>query len=73
MALELMYGVGLIVAMCAMVWIGRPSKGVDSAPWLRIYIVGQLYVMSAMLCGIVGGLIGVAIWYFKVRNRSPHD
>ena len=62
MALELMYGVGLIVAMCAMVWIGRPSKGGDSAPWLRIYIVGQLYVMSAMLCGIVGVAILITKW-----------
>ncbi len=22
---------------------------------------------------VVLGLIGVAIWYFKVRNRPPHD
>ncbi len=48
--------------MCAMVWIGRPSKGADSAPWLRIYIVGQLYVMSAMLCGILGVAILITKW-----------
>jgi hypothetical protein len=48
MALELIYGVGLIVLMCAMVWIAMPAKGQDSAPWLGVYVVGLLYVMTAL-------------------------
>lgn len=54
MALQLSYGVGLILVMVAMFWIARPPKGQDSAPWLRVYIVGQIYIMTAMVCGIMG-------------------
>lgn len=62
MALELMYGIGLIVAMCAMVWIAMPARGQDSAPWLRVYIVGLMYVMTAFTCGIVGVAVLISNW-----------
>ena len=54
MTLDLLYGIGLIVVMGLMIWIARPAKGQDSVPWLRIYIVGQVYVMAALICGVTG-------------------
>ncbi len=54
MDLNLLYGVGLIAVMCLMVFIARPAKGQDSVPWLRVYIVGQVYLLTAMICGVVG-------------------
>ncbi len=54
MNLNLLYGVGLIAVMCLMFWIARPAKGQDSVPWLRVYIVGQAYVLTAMICGVMG-------------------
>ncbi len=62
MAFQLMYGVGLIVLMCAMVWIGRPARGQDVVPWLRNYAVGQLYVLTAFACGILGVTIIITNW-----------
>jgi len=62
MALELLYGVGLIVLMCAMVWIAMPAKGQHSAPWLRVYIVGLTYVMTAFTCGVLGVAILISNW-----------
>ncbi len=54
MGLNLLYGVALLAVMCVMIWIARPPKGQDSAPWLRVYIVGQVYVMIELLCGVTG-------------------
>jgi hypothetical protein len=45
-------GVVLIVVALIMVFLGRP-KGL-LAPFLQVYIVGQLYVMSAMIMGVIG-------------------
>jgi hypothetical protein len=35
-----------------MIFLGRPKGPV--APFLQVYIVGQLYVMSAMVMGVIG-------------------
>jgi hypothetical protein len=56
------YGVGLIVIALAMIWFGRPRGGEDSRPWLRSYPVGQLYVMSAMVCGVFGTSLLLNYW-----------
>jgi formate-dependent nitrite reductase membrane component NrfD len=45
-------GVVLIAAAAVMIFLGRP-KGL-LAPFLQVYIVGQLYVMSAMVMGVIG-------------------
>jgi hypothetical protein len=45
-------GVVLIVVALIMVFLGRP-RGL-LAPFLQVYIVGQLYVMSAMIMGVIG-------------------
>lgn len=41
MVVELLYGVGLILLMIAMIWVAKPAENRDSVPWLRIYIIGQ--------------------------------
>ena len=45
-------GVALIVAALAMIFLGRPKGPI--APFLQVYIVGQIYVMSAMVMGVIG-------------------
>ena len=42
-------GVVLIAVAMVMIFLGRPKGPV--APFLQVYIVGQLYVMSAMVMG----------------------
>ena len=36
----------------AMIFLGRPKGPI--APFLQVYIVGQIYVMSAMVMGVIG-------------------
>ena len=48
-------GVGLIVAAIVMIFLGRPKGPI--APFLQVYIVGQLYVMSAMIMGVLGAAL----------------
>jgi hypothetical protein len=62
MARQVLYGVGLILVAVAMVWIARPVQGQDSVPWLRIYVVGQLYLMTAMICGVMGVTYLISSW-----------
>jgi len=45
-------GVTLIAVAIVMIFLGRPKGPV--APFLQVYIVGQLYVMSAMVMGVLG-------------------
>jgi hypothetical protein len=45
-------GVTLIVIAIVLIFLGRPKGPV--APYLQVYIVGQLYVMSAMIMGVIG-------------------
>lgn len=49
-----LYGIGLIIVALVMVWFGRPKSDEDSRLWLRSYPVGQLYTMTAMVCGVFG-------------------
>ena len=48
-------GVALIVVAIVMIFLGRPKGPV--APFLQVYIVGQLYVMSAMIMGVLGAAL----------------
>jgi hypothetical protein len=45
-------GVVLIAVAMVMIFLGRPKGPI--APFLQVYIVGQLYVMSAMVMGVLG-------------------
>jgi len=45
-------GVVLIAVAMVMIFLGRPKGPI--APFVQVYIVGQLYVMSAMVMGVLG-------------------
>ena len=47
-------GLALIALAVGMVFVGRPAKGMPYAPFLRVWIVGQAYIMAAMICLVIG-------------------
>jgi hypothetical protein len=57
------FTVGLIMLAIAlaMVLLGRPRDGV-SAPFLRVWIVGQLYAMASLICIVMGVTLVVINW-----------
>ena len=53
--MNIAYGIGLICVAVAMIWLARPADGV-SLPWFKkAWIIGQLYVLTAMVLFIIGG------------------
>jgi hypothetical protein len=52
--MKLIYGVALIALAVGMIFVGRPAKGMDSAPWLRVWVVGQAYIVATIICLVVG-------------------
>jgi hypothetical protein len=48
------YGVALIALAVGMIFIGRPAKGMDSASFLKIWIVGQAYIVATIICLVMG-------------------
>ena len=62
MALQLLYGVGLLLVAATMIWFARPARGQDSAPFLRVWIVGQIYLMAAMVSSVIGVTLLISNW-----------
>jgi hypothetical protein len=53
--MNIVYGIVLICIAVAMLWLARPADGV-SLPWFKkAWIIGQVYVMAAMVLFIMGG------------------
>jgi hypothetical protein len=48
------YGVALIALAIGMILVGRAPKGMDSAHFLRVWIVGQAYIIATIICLVVG-------------------
>ena len=48
------YGVALIALAIGMILMGRAPKGMDSAPFLRVWIVGQAYIIATIVCLVIG-------------------
>ena len=48
------YGVALIALAIGMILVGRASKGMDSAPFLKVWIVGQAYIIATIICLVIG-------------------
>ena len=48
------YGVALIALAIGMILVGRAPKGMDSAPFLRVWIVGQAYIIATIVCLVLG-------------------
>jgi hypothetical protein len=58
--MNLTFGIGLIGVAVAMIWLGRPADGV-SLPWFKkAWIIGQLYVMLALVLFVMGGAAVIA-------------
>jgi hypothetical protein len=51
--MNLVIGVALIGLTIGMIIFARPSDGV-SAPYLKVYIVGQAYLLTAMISAVIG-------------------
>ena len=48
------YGVALIVLAIGMILVGRAPKGMESAPFLKVWIVGQAYIIATIICLVIG-------------------
>ena len=48
------YGVALIALAIGMIVVGRAPKGMDSAPFLKVWIVGQAYIIATIICLVIG-------------------
>jgi len=53
--LNLAGGVAMVCVAIAMIWLGMPSDGVSHRMFKGPWIVGQLYVMTAMILFVMGG------------------
>ena len=51
--MSLMAGIVLIAASIVALVLSRPRGGV-ALPFLRVWIVGQIYAMAIMIVGLVG-------------------
>ncbi len=52
--MQIVFGALLLVASAALVWIARPAQGLDSAPFLRNWVVGRAYALVALVVPSVG-------------------
>ena len=60
--MNLIFGVFLIAVALAMLMLARPTDGVSARFLKGPWIVGQLYVMSAMISGVVGVTFIIMNW-----------
>ena len=52
--MNITYGIVLICVAVVMIWFARPADGV-SLPWFKkAWIIGQLYIMTAMVLFVMG-------------------
>jgi len=52
--MHLIYGLVLIGVAVLMLILGRPAQGMDTAPFLKVWIVGQMYAMATMVGFVIG-------------------
>jgi hypothetical protein len=53
-------GLLLVAVALVMVFLGRPNGFVSR--FIQVYIVGQLYVMTAMVIGVLGVALLIVNW-----------
>jgi hypothetical protein len=56
-------GLVFIAVTVAMVVLGRPTDGV-SAPFLKVWAVGQAYALAAMSSAVAGTVMVIENWPF---------
>ena len=59
------FAIGLIfiAVTVAMVMVARPADG-KSAPFLKVWFVGQAYALAAMVSSVVGVATAIINWPF---------
>jgi len=64
-------GLVLIAVTIAVVVVARPKDGV-SAPFLKVWIVGQAYALTAIVSAVIGVTIIIFTWpFWGCRSRLP--
>jgi len=61
--MNLTVGIALIAVAIVMIVLGRASDGVARG-FLKVWIVGQIYAMTAMVLGVAGVAFIVVNWPF---------
>lgn len=56
-------GLILIAVTVGMVMVARPADG-ESAPFLKVWFVGQAYALTAMVCAVIGVATMIINWPF---------
>ena len=56
-------GIALIALTIGMVLLGRPADGV-AAPFLKAWLVGQAYILGAMVSALAGITMMITEWPF---------
>ena len=56
-------GIALIALTIGMVLLGRPADGV-AAPFLKGWLVGQAYILGAMVSALAGVTMMITEWPF---------
>lgn len=59
--MNLVTGLMFIAVTVAMIYLAKPGDGV-SAPFLRVWIVGQMYLMTALVSAVVGVSLLISNW-----------
>ena len=59
--MNMVAGLVLIAVTVAMIYLAKPSDGV-SAPFLRVWVVGQLYLMTALVSAVIGVSMLISNW-----------
>ena len=55
------FGLILLAVTIAMLVIARPADG-ESAKFLKVWIVGQIYALTAMVSAVLGVTIIISTW-----------
>jgi hypothetical protein len=58
------YGAALIAIAVAMILLARPSSEGEPAKYLRVFIVGQAYIMATLVCFVIGATFLISNWPF---------
>jgi hypothetical protein len=54
-------GLAMIAVTVAMLVVARPADG-ESAKFLKVWFVGQLYALTAMVIAVVGVTLVITSW-----------
>ena len=57
-SVQVIVGLILILVCSGMTAIGRPARGMDHAPMLKNWLIGQAYILTMLVIAVAGvGLV----------------